>query len=54
MTRHLTIGRLPAALLLVWVALAWSVWSSGAGRIDRVPVATPKACPTSAGAVPCS
>jgi hypothetical protein len=56
MTRHLTIRRLPAALLLVCVAFAWSVWfrPSGAGRIDRAPIATPTACSSSAEPVPCS
>jgi hypothetical protein len=56
MTRHLTIRLLPAALLLVCVVFVWSVWfrPSGAGRIDRVPVATPTACFASAEVVPCS
>lgn len=45
-----------ALLLLVCVALAWSVWfrPSGGGPIDRAPIATPTACSTSAGDVPCS
>jgi hypothetical protein len=56
MTRDQTIRRLPAVLLLICVVFAWSVWfgSSGGGRIDRTPVATPTACFARAEAVPCS
>jgi hypothetical protein len=56
MTRHQTIRRLPAVVLLVCIVFAWSAWfgSSGASRIERTPVGTPTACLASAGTVPCS